>query len=178
MCPFVSLLICVMETLFVHKEIFWFSPMFPVLWGVLYLKLFLLNVCTTFFCNCIVDGLKVSPFSSSPHVEQRFQPLSFVSQQFLAWRGGENQSGVTPTSTAMCFMMWLKKQSQLISSTGQKRRKTMRERVVTFSVFPLSYRHQNGKASNARPERKTGVLRWNATVVYPQTLQSGWSLCS
>lgn len=93
---FVSLLVCVMETLFVHKEIFWFLPVFPVLWGVLYLKLFLLNVCATFFCNCIVDGLKVSPFSSSPHVEQRFQPLSFVSQQFLARRGGENLSGVTP----------------------------------------------------------------------------------
>lgn len=131
------------------------------------------------FRNCIVDGLKVSPFSSSPHVEQRFQPLSFVSQQFLAGRGGENLSGVTPTSAAACFMMRLRKQSQFISSTGQKRRKkTTWEGLVTFSVFPLSYRHLNSKASNARPERKTGVLRWNAAVVYPQTLQSGRSLCS
>lgn len=36
------------------------------------------------------NGLKVSPFSCSPHVEsQRFQPLSSVSQQLPTRRGGE-----------------------------------------------------------------------------------------
>lgn len=38
---------------------------------------------------CVFNGLKVSRFSCSTHVEQRFQPLPSVSQQFPTGRGGE-----------------------------------------------------------------------------------------
>lgn len=38
---------------------------------------------------CVFNGFKVSRFSCSTHVEQRFQPLSSVSQQFPTGRGGE-----------------------------------------------------------------------------------------